>query len=94
MEKKKENSIFAKKSLGFEKLLGKWIVPITKDFDNKSELRNFSPFNCEVRMAKLNTKKWILVRQLTEEDVKSMDFQKYLTTFNYKTIERTEKLNG
>lgn len=81
----------SKKNKKFESLIGRWAVPITKDFDSKKDLKSLLPLTCETRFAKLKNGKWILVRKLTKEDIKSLDFKKYLSSFKIKSIEKIIK---
>ena len=82
-----------KKIEKLKKYLEKWIVPISKDYNSKKELSQFKETitTCDTRMAKLKNNKWILVRQLKENDLKSLDFIKYVSSFPFKKITRVYK---
>lgn len=82
------------KAEDLEKYVNIWCIPITKDLNTKDEIKKMMPFNCETRIARTTAKKWVLVRKLEMEDLKSMDFVKYLHSINIpefrKTIVRLE----
>ena len=81
-----------KKFLKFEKLIGRWAVPITKDCSTRKELVKIAEgLSCETRFAKLKNDKWILVRKLTKNDLRSYDFVKYISTFKIENIKRLYK---
>jgi hypothetical protein len=80
-----------KQQKDLQQMIGKWIVPITKDLESKQEALEMRSFNCEIRIAKMPNKKFVIVRQLTIDDLKSMDFMKCVRSFKYDQIERIEK---
>lgn len=79
------------KKINYEPLVGRFIVPISKDLDSKSEVKELI-VNCDTRAAKMKNKKWVLLRKLTKDDIKSLDFLRYLNSFKRKNIVRLEKL--
>jgi hypothetical protein len=72
------------------KLIGQWVVPITKDCDTRSEAK-LVKVNLETKVAKLTNGKFVLVRKLTSDDVRSLDFIKYIKGFKQSSIVRLEK---
>lgn len=72
------------------KLIGQWVVPITKDCDTRSEAK-LVKVNLETKVAKLTNGKFVLVRKLTSDDVRSLDFIKYIKGFKKSSIVRLEK---
>ena len=75
-----------------KKLVGKWIVPITKEFDSVQEAKDLLPFTCNVRLAYMKSKRYVIVRQLTESDILSIDFMKYVLGFKFKDIKKVAKI--
>jgi len=64
------------------KFVGVWCLPITKEFEDKKEIKSLLPLSCETRYAKTKDNKWYLVRKLREDDLVSIDFIKYLKSLN------------
>lgn len=75
--------------------VGRWIVPISKEYKKKEAALVVKrvPNLDEYRLAYMESKKWVIVRKLTKDDIKSLDFVKYVRSFKFKNIVRVEKIN-
>lgn len=79
----------------FKTLLNKWVVPISKDLTKSEALlvaKSYKDYKNYVRLAYIGNSKWIVLRKLTKEDAKSLDFMKYIISFRINKIKRKEKL--